>query len=144
MAEEGTGRAGWVASALERYQHPLLRYAGHLLGGAAGAPDVVQNTFLKLCREDPARLNGFLAPWLFRVCRNEALDARRKLRRLRPLEEARLPEQPSPEPTPARLLEARDSFRGVLAVLATLPAAQQEALRGEVGAGHAAPTPAGC
>ena len=112
MAEEGTGRAGWVASALERYQHPLLRYAGHLLGGADGAPDVVQNTFLKLCREDPARLNGHLAPWLFRVCRNEALDARRKLRRLRPLEEARLPEQPSPEPTPARLLEARDSFRG--------------------------------
>lgn len=129
MIEPLTSPSGWIASALERYERPLLRYAAHLLGQADRAQDVVQTTFLKLCRETPARLEGRLAPWLFRVCRNEALDVRRRKRREEPLDAADLERQPSPDPTPARLLETREALQGVLVALAALPASQQEVLR---------------
>ena len=51
----------WMVDALDRYERPLIRYAKWLLGDAEMARDVVQETFLRLCREDPARLNGHLA-----------------------------------------------------------------------------------
>jgi RNA polymerase sigma-70 factor (ECF subfamily) len=54
---------------------------------------------------------------------------RRGDKRLSPLEPAALDERASPEPTAARTLEARESLGGVLAALATLPAAQREVLR---------------
>lgn len=118
-----------IGDALSRYEGPLLRYARSLLGDLERARDVVQDTFLQLCREDPARIDGHLPQWLFTVCRNRALDVQRKESRLRPLDVVALEAQPSPEPTPARRLEGEDSLREALEVLGTLPAAQQEVLR---------------
>ena len=71
----------WVVDALDRHERPLLRYAKWLLGDVEMARDVVQETFLRLCREDRARVDGHLAAWLFTVCRNLALDAREKASR---------------------------------------------------------------
>lgn len=76
----------WVVDALERHERALLRYAKWLLGDLDAARDVVQETFLRLCREDPARIDGHVAPWLFAVCRNLAVDARRKISRTEPLD----------------------------------------------------------
>lgn len=118
-----------IGDALERYEGPLLRYARSLLGDLERARDVVQDTFLQLCREDPARVDGHLPQWLFTVCRNRAVDVQRKEGRLRPLEDGALEAQPSPEPTPARRLESMDSLREVMEVFGTLPASQQEVLR---------------
>jgi len=129
MVQPRAGGAQWIVSALSRYEGPLLRYASRLLGDIDRARDVVQDTFLKLCREDPARLDGHLAQWLFTVCRNRALDIQRKEGRVEPLDERALDEQPSPAPSPARLLEDREDLRAVLRALATLPASQQEVLR---------------
>ena len=78
MVQSRAGGAQWIVSALARYEAPLLRYASRLLGDVDRARDVVQDTFLKLCREDPTRLDGHLAQWLFTVCRNRALDIQRK------------------------------------------------------------------
>src|SRR6188474_3184636 len=71
-------RLGWVSAALDRYEGRLLRYAQRITGDEERARDVVQDTFLKLCKEDPSTLNGRLAQWLYTVCRNQALDVRRK------------------------------------------------------------------
>jgi RNA polymerase sigma factor (sigma-70 family) len=117
-----------IGDALRRFEAPLLRYARRLVGDQERARDVVQDTFLKLCREDPARVDGHLAQWLFTVCRNRALDVQRREGRLRPLDETALSEQPSPEPTPSRRLEGRETLDEVLAVLARLPAPQREVL----------------
>jgi RNA polymerase sigma-70 factor (ECF subfamily) len=119
----------WIVSALTLYEGPLLRYASRLLGDVDRARDVVQDTFLRLCREDPAVLDGRLRPWLFAVCRNRALDVLRKEGRVQPLDEESLDAQPSPQPGPARLLERRDDLQAVLRTMATLPASQQEVLR---------------
>ena len=118
-----------IASALSRYEGPLLRYASRLLGDVDRARDVVQDTFLRLCREDPARLDGRLAPWLFTVCRNRVIDVQRQDGRVEALDERALEAQPSSAPGPARVLEAREDLESVLRLLATLPASQQEVVR---------------
>ena len=79
-----TPHSEWVVDALDRYERPLIRYAKWLLGDLETARDVVQETFLRLCREDPARVDGHLAPWLFTVFRNLALDARQRATRTTP------------------------------------------------------------
>ena len=112
----------WVVDALDRYERPLIRYAKWLLGDVELARDVVQETFLRLCREDPARIEGHLAPWLFTVCRNLALDTREKASRSTALEQAEVPvvydfdEQH----------DARQALSRVLDVLETLPRNQRE------------------
>lgn len=68
----------WLSSALERFEGRLLHYAQRIVGDDHEARDVVQDTFLKLCRQDPVQLNGRLAQWLYTVCRNRALDVRRR------------------------------------------------------------------
>jgi RNA polymerase sigma-70 factor (ECF subfamily) len=77
-----TPQSQWVVAALELHEQSLIRYAKWLLGDLDAARDVVQETFLRLCREDPARVDGHVAPWLFTVCRNLALDARKKAARM--------------------------------------------------------------
>jgi len=72
----------WVMEALSRYERPLLRYATSL-AGADQAPDIVQEAFLELCKQDPLRLEGRVGPWLFVVCRNKALDTRRRSTRMK-------------------------------------------------------------
>jgi RNA polymerase sigma factor (sigma-70 family) len=81
-------KSSWVADALEIHERPLIRYAKWLLGDLESARDTVQETFLRLCREEPATLEGRLAPWLFTVCRNLALDARKKAGRMASIEDA--------------------------------------------------------
>lgn len=75
-----------VSDALRRYEGGLLRYATAIVGPTL-ARDVVQDTFLRLCAQEED-LSGRLAPWLFSVCRNRAIDVRRKRSR-----HAELPEE---------------------------------------------------
>ena len=72
----------WVREALHQFEGPLVRYAQRITGDLEAARDVVQDTFLKLCREDPATVDGHLSQWLFTVTRNRALDVHRKERRM--------------------------------------------------------------
>ena len=67
-----------VMEAVERYEMPLLRYARRLLGDIDLARDAVQHAFVQLCSESSNRLEERIAPWLFRVCRNRALDHLRR------------------------------------------------------------------
>jgi RNA polymerase sigma factor (sigma-70 family) len=114
----------WVVDALDRHERPLIRYATWLVGDADMARDVVQETFLRLCREDPARLDGHLAAWLFTVCRNLALDTREKASRSASLEQAEVP-------VVYDFDEQHDTRRAlgrVLDVLETLPRHQREVI----------------
>ncbi|UCD75349.1 MAG: sigma-70 family RNA polymerase sigma factor [Phycisphaerales bacterium] len=117
--------AAWVTAAVERFEGPLTSYATRMLGGdVERARDVVQDAFLKLCQEDRAKVNGHLAQWLYTVCRNRALDVGRKEQRMTPLGDRQLesaderPQQPPEE-----------SGGPLLALLASLPPRQQEAVR---------------
>src|SRR5205085_10841589 len=75
--------AGWVEAAVGRFEGKLLAYAIGIVGSAEAARDVVQDVFVRLCAQDRVSVEGHLAEWLYRVCRNRALDVKRKERRMR-------------------------------------------------------------
>jgi RNA polymerase sigma factor (sigma-70 family) len=118
----------WIQSVLARFEKPLIHYAAHITRDLERAREVVQDTFLKLCRQKSSLGDDHLAPWLYTVCRNRALDVRRKEKRMTGIDEARLQEIPSRPEFPAAL-EQKEQLTEVLDVLGTLPANQQEVLR---------------
>src|SRR6266404_3101992 len=76
----------WIVDALDLYEASLVRYATWILGDIERAREVVQETFLRLCKEPQSRrVCGYLPEWLFTVCRNLAFDMRKKEARMTPL-----------------------------------------------------------
>ncbi len=129
MAISPHDQSDWVASLLTQYETPLWRYAARLLGDADAARDVVQETFLRLCRQSSAELDGHAVAWLYRVCRTRALDVLRKERPMQTLTDQELLERPSRERSPAAALEQRETTDQLLQLLDTLSAEQQEVVR---------------
>lgn len=118
-----------VGEALARFERPLLAYATRLTGDAERARDVVQETFLRLCTRGAPEPDGRLAEWLYTVCRNQALDVRRKERPMATTSDPRLLDRASGEAGPARKAESADSVSRVLRALSGLPENQREVLR---------------
>lgn len=129
MAHSASERLERIRSAIDQYQGRLIAFAARITGDLEAARDVVQDTFLRLCQQDLDAIADHLPAWLFRVCRNRALDVRKKEGPLEPLDET---PEPTTDPAGAdqhRLLENADHARRVLTAVAELPAAQQEVLR---------------
>jgi RNA polymerase sigma-70 factor (ECF subfamily) len=118
----------WIRDAFDRYEGPLVRYAIRLTGDLESARDVVQDTFLRLCRQQRERVGGHLAGWLFTVCRRRALDVAQKQSRMRSLG-ADADRQPAIEPTQETVVERRESAAQILALLENLPPREQEVVR---------------
>jgi len=138
MDVKRTSDREWIKAAVDRYERPLTIYAARMLGDVHRARDVVQDTFLKLWQAERATVDGHLAKWLYTVCRNRALDVRRKEHRMTTLGE-RIPGNKA-EGVLARisggtLPDAPDSAvtqypaAGVLAFVGELPERQQEVVR---------------
>ncbi len=118
----------WIRDALAEHGSSLTRYAYSMVGDLEQARDVVQETFLALCRQDPERVRDYLTEWLFRVCRNRAMDARRRTSAMQNLRE-RQPVEGSEYPLPHTLLEQKEMVEEVMKALDELPAQQQEVMR---------------
>lgn len=122
----------WVSSTLQRFEQPLVRYAQRITGDLETAREVVQDTFLRLCRQQQATIDGHLSQWLFTVCRNRALDVQQKERRMSTT--LNLDQQTGSATSlvtaaPDQAAETRDSAARVLEYLDQLPANQQEVIR---------------
>jgi RNA polymerase sigma factor (sigma-70 family) len=124
-----TPDSGWISSVLAEFEQPLTRYAAHITGDIERAREVVQDTFLKLCRQKPAQIRDHLAQWLYAVCRNRALDVLRKERRMTGISDAKLELQTHSGPEVSAILEKDEQLSDVLDILHTLPANQQEVIR---------------
>ncbi len=119
----------WVQATMNQYEQPLLRYALRLTGEIETARDVVQDTFLKLCITERGQIENHLVPWLYRVCRNRALDVMKKEHRMQPIDDSTLEAYPSSAPLPSTLAEKHETETRVLTTLAALPDNQQEVFR---------------
>ena len=117
----------WVVAAARRFERPLLAYVRRLLGDAHRGQDIVQEAFLRLCRQPRADVEPHLAPWLFAVCRRHAVDVLRKENRMFALSETAEP--PTLRNGPSEVAETSDLSRAVLDRLAKFPPPQQEAVR---------------
>lgn len=124
---ESSRDARWIRAAVEQYERPLTAYAANLVGDVDRARDIVQDTFLKLWTADQASVDGHLAAWLYRVCRNRALDVCRKEDRMTTLESEQLEFRESGRSR--RDPDPPEEFGAVMAELACLPQKQQEAVR---------------
>lgn len=101
------------------YQAQVWRFLTHLLGDAALAEDVTQETFLRLHRRlRQYRFRSRFSTWLFAIARNAGVDALRSRQRRARLVQA-LPDE-LPVPDPAVAVE-------VAAGVASLPADTREA-----------------
>lgn len=80
------GDVGAFREILERHHDDLMRFLRRMMGDAASADDVFQDTFLQVHESlgtfDTSRR---LKPWLFTVAANKARDALRKQKRRRTL-----------------------------------------------------------
>jgi RNA polymerase sigma factor (sigma-70 family) len=121
-------RRQWVLGALERYEAPLVRYVRRLVADEGIVRDVVQHAFLQLCDQSPEDLGGRLAPWLFAVCRNRAVDYLRFRERVRTTSEFEAPARLSRELDPAVAAEQKDLYQRLTQLIESLPAGQREAI----------------
>ena len=119
----------WFRDALDRYERPLIQYAISITGEREPARDAVQETFIQLSEAEPSRLDGHLAQWLFTVCRNRALDFRRKQNRVIPMNDHHVETCVSADPPPSAALEEKETAGSVARMLDRLPENQREAIR---------------
>ena len=75
---ETSAKKQWFQTALREHQGPLIRFTKRITWNEEEAMDVVQESFLKLWNQPYPEAISWIPPWLFRVCRNHALDLKRK------------------------------------------------------------------
>lgn len=119
----------WVRSAMDRHESDLLRYARGILGDAERARDVVQETFMRMVQSRQVGQDEHLRPWLFAVCRNRALDVRRKEQRMHTASEHIEGRDDGGQSAPAAIAIQREAAERVERALTGLPANQQDVLR---------------
>jgi RNA polymerase sigma factor (sigma-70 family) len=129
MSDQPLEQADWIRRVLAEHEPALLRYALRLTGNAELARDVVQETFLRLCRAEVGTVDCHVGPWLFRVCRQRALDQARKEQRMPASTSTCINGYAAQEPGPAERVERQETGEGVVRLLAALPANQQEVVR---------------
>jgi RNA polymerase sigma factor (sigma-70 family) len=117
----------WIRDAITRYEGPLLRYAAGLTRDLERARDVVQDTFLRLCRADRVVVEARLAAWLYTVCRNRAIDVARKEGRMTTTTDELT--VAGHEPDPAAIAERGDTASRALDLIERLPEKQREVIR---------------
>ena len=129
MERQKQTKAEWVKEALLRYEQPLVRHATRILGDEERARDVVQETFMRLCAARRADVEDRLAAWLYTVCRNRALDVRKKEGRMGSLDQARAEGIANGGASPRELVARSEAHGLVLRAIHELPVDQREAFR---------------
>jgi len=117
---DDTTKSQWIVEVLDRHETQLVRYATWILGNAECAREVVQETFLRLCKEDRSSLSDHVAQWLFTVCRNLAFDARKKEGRMTPLGDMQI--------GVATDLDDKQTVNQIFQIVETLPKNQREVI----------------
>jgi RNA polymerase sigma-70 factor, ECF subfamily len=118
----------WIAAMVDRFERPLLAYAHRLLGGDHGrAQDAVQETFLRLCRENRDTIESRVAAWLFSVCRTRVIDMQRSSNHTTTCTDL-LPIVDK-QPDASQIAETAEQSSRLASLVNTLSPRQQEVLR---------------
>jgi RNA polymerase sigma-70 factor (ECF subfamily) len=118
----------FIERAVTEFQSPLIGYARTYLYDLDRARDVVQDTFIRLCNQDPEKVQEHLKSWLFTVCRNRCLDVLRKDKRSEPLDEIRWQKVAGTEAAPDEKAEEDDKMADIMRFMDRLPKNQKEVI----------------
>ena len=122
-------RDEFVADALAKYEAPLIGYATGIVRDHERARDVVQDTFIRLYKQDIEKVNKGLKTWLYTVCRNRAFDVLRKEGRAVVTEESGFAKWEAEELSPRAMTDLQERVDQVTACLDKLSANQREVIR---------------
>lgn len=117
---------------MERYQRPLVQYAMQITQDLETAKDVVQDVLIKLITRHQEILTGetsHLEGWLFRSCRNRAIDYTRKSSKIVHLDPEMQRKENHPDANPLEQLLTNDRSAQIVELMGELPLPQQEVLR---------------
>ena len=112
---------------LERYERPLVRYSWSILGDLEAARDVVQETFIRLCRRLESDDATHTEAWLFTVARNLSIDHQRKQSRI--IYMPQTDDRTTDEPGPGASLEQQETRDSIFGLLDQLSENQREVIR---------------
>ena len=74
-AQEGRPPAAWIAQMFAELREPLWVYVRRRLSGdGETASDIVQEAFVRLCQERWPEIEAYATAWMYRTCRNKAID----------------------------------------------------------------------
>ena len=118
----------FIERALAEFESPLIGYAVTILHDLDRSRDVVQDTFIRLCQQEPSKIRESLKTWLFTVCRNRAFDVLRKEKRIQPLDEVQWKRVAGPELAPDEQAARDEQLDEVMQSLERLTANQREVI----------------
>ena len=118
----------FIEKAVEEHESALIGYARTFLYDLDRARDVVQDTFIRLCQQDPEKVRASLKSWLFTVCRNRCLDVLRKDKRIEPLDELRWQKVAGGEAPPDEQADRDEQVAHVMRFMDRLAKNQKEVI----------------
>jgi RNA polymerase sigma factor (sigma-70 family) len=121
-------RESFVTKAMADYESALIGYAATILHDTDRARDVVQDTFIRLCQQDPDKVRDNLKSWLFTVCRNRSLDLLRKDKHIEPIEDIRWKRVAGPGLQPDEQAEFDEKLSSVMKLMERLSDNQRECI----------------
>jgi RNA polymerase sigma-70 factor (ECF subfamily) len=125
----GLARERWMRGVVDEFEGALVRYAFVLTRDISLARDVVQDVFLRLWQAQESEIRDHMKPWLFQVCRNRALDVRRKANRMQRMD-LDVPQQFIDEAvTPDKAVVNKETNMTLMNLVDSLPENQQEVIR---------------
>lgn len=78
-ADHGGPPADWLEDLFARLRAPLWHYVRRRVGGDCdAASDIVQEAFVKLWQQSWPEIEPHATAWLYRTCRNRAIDVCRR------------------------------------------------------------------
>jgi RNA polymerase sigma-70 factor (ECF subfamily) len=127
----------WLQSVFDRLERPLLAYCGRLTGGDADrAQDCVQEAFLRLCKTSRPQVESYVDAWLFKTCRNIAMDIHRQESRMaKQSHELSATAVASRETDPQEAIVDREQRATLQECIGSLPALEKEAVLLRLGQG---------
>jgi len=122
-------KAAWVQAALERFERPLLQYAQSILQDLDRARDTVQETFMRMHKQEQTAIEGHLSQWLFTVCRNCALKSLKKESRYIYVEDKEFDHHRVENVSPLQAMARRETVERLMEHVKALPKNKQEVVR---------------
>ncbi|MEP2776443.1 MAG: sigma-70 family RNA polymerase sigma factor [Luteolibacter sp.] len=118
----------FIEQAVTEHESALIGYARTFVYDRDRARDVVQDTFIRLCKQDVEKVRDHLKSWLFTVCRNRCMDVLRKDKRLQPLDDVQWKKVAGTEVAPDQAAEQEDKLEGLMRLMDKLPKNQREVI----------------
>jgi RNA polymerase sigma factor (sigma-70 family) len=118
----------WIEFLINRHSQPLIRYVTSILKDKEAAKEIVQECFLTLLEQKQEEVRDYVQAWMYRECRNRAIDLWRKRRKLEPLGDKDEEILSFADTDPFRDLELQQDVARLRAEIGKLPSRHQEAL----------------